>query len=176
MPTLTSSPSALFVGLAAMAAPAAASMSGSSISEALLLGAGLGLVFAVVGGVLSLIEFPLVGQCYTPQVFRPFEGFTKLYMALHPFLIGQLVAAGWLITAPGFASLNMVPLPPAATYTAMLVAAGSAPIYTLGFASFQMDPKVTLAWQAHTALQYAAAALFLQHMAPSPWACQCPSR
>ena len=115
-------------------------------------------LFAV--GALFHLAVPVVAPGIPPQfgnaaLFRPWFGWTSVYMALHPLGFGVVFAAiylalvAWGGVARGWRG--------GLGYGAGVFAVGSLPVYLLAFASFQVSPEVVAAWVVQSACQYTAA-------------------
>lgn len=92
-------------------------------------------------------------------LYRPWIGWTRTYMVIHPFLYGIVFAAvflslrRWSAFAPGVRGGLL--------YGAGVFVVGSLPVYLLNLASFQVSLEVILSWIAQGLAQYALAGMAL---------------
>ena len=127
-------------------------------------GVAAGAALFCVGAAFHLL-IPVAAPSVPPQfaenpgLYRPWTGWTRTYMALHPFVYGFAFAAGflglrrWAAFPPGVRG--------GLIYGAGVFAVGSLPVYLLAFASFRVSPEVIVAWIAQSATQYAVAGMAL---------------
>jgi len=114
--------------------------------------------FAV--GALFHVVVPVVAPTIPRQfanaaLFRPWDGWTSTYMALHPWGFGVLFAAAYLMLQHrgGGAPMWRGGL----AFGLGLFAVGSLPIFLLVLASMQVTPELIACWSIQNACQYAAA-------------------
>ncbi len=115
-------------------------------------------LFAV--GALFHLTVPLVApgiplQFGNAALFRPWDGWTSTYMALHPFGFAVVFTAAYLLlwARGGVAGGWWGGL----VYGFGVFLVGSLPVYLLAFASFQVSPAVIVCWVLQSACQYLAA-------------------
>jgi hypothetical protein len=112
----------------------------------------------VVGALFHLVQPKSVSQQYGNQeLFRPWSGWTSIYMALHPFGFGAMFASLYLIflrqscLAPGRRGGLL--------YGSGIFLVGSLPVFLLAYASFNVSGLVLAYWILQNACQYIAAGL-----------------
>jgi hypothetical protein len=115
-------------------------------------------LFAV--GILFHFGIPVVAPSIPTQfanaaLFRPWLGWTSIYMALHPLWFGVVFAAVYL----GLRSRGALPLGwrGGLVYGLGVFLVGSLPVYVLAYAAFSVSPEVIGSWVAQSLCQYLAA-------------------
>src|SRR5262249_36546122 len=88
-------------------------------------------------------------------------GWTKGYMALHPWLFGILFAGVFHGARAVVGSANLGGMRDGLLYGLAVFAVGSFPVYALNFASFQVSAGVVASWLAPGLSQYSLAGLVL---------------
>ena len=122
-----------------------------------VLTAGLlaGTVMFEVGAAFHLllpILAPWIAALFAPPVFRPWCGWSCIYMIVHPFWFG--LAFAWLFTVlepPTRTSLA------GARFGAVLFLVGALPVYLLCFASIAIPWQVVVCWLIQGLTQYVLA-------------------
>ena len=115
-------------------------------------------MFAV--GAFFYLVIPLIAPAIPPQfankcLFRPWAGWTRIYMAIHPFGFGLVFATVYVVllgrgcTAPVWRDGFL--------YGFGVFLVGSLPVYLLVFASFAVSPGIIVSWVAQSLCQYTAA-------------------
>jgi hypothetical protein len=94
-----------------------------------------------------------------PALFRPWSGWTRSYMAVHPFAYGFVFAAGFLLLRRGAAFIPSIR--GGLFYGAGVFVVGSLPVYLLTFASFQVSPEVITFWIVQSLAQYTVAGMIV---------------
>lgn len=132
-----------------------------------LLGGSLlaGVVLFAVGFLFYLavpILVPQMEQEYrNEELFRAWSGWTRIYMALHPFLFGVLFAGVFLAAQARFGPKNLGGLRDGVLYGVAVFVVGSLPVYSLNYASFRVSAGVIACWAAQSLCQYSLAGLAL---------------
>jgi hypothetical protein len=126
-----------------------------------------GVTLFAVGGIFHLL-MPGIAPGLPPQfnnvaLFRPWNGWTSIYMALHPFWYGVVFAGIYL----GLRKRCSFPagLLGGFTYGAGVFLVGSFPMYALVFASFQVSVEVITFFIMQSACQYVAAGVAISAIA-----------
>lgn len=120
------------------------------VAPVVLLAVGTAFHFA-----LPVVAPGVQQQFNNAALFRPWAGWTSIYMAVHPLWFGPVFAAGYLVlrarggVPPGWGG--------GLAYGAAVFAVGGFPIYMLALASFQVSPAVIACWVVQGACQYTAA-------------------
>ena len=131
-------------------------VAGSLLTSVILL--GVGTLFHFTIPVLA----PQLEQEYrNAALFRPWEGWTRLYMLVHPLLYGWVFATVFLLVQAHVGTANLGGIRDGLAYGIAVFIVGSLPIYALNFASFSVSAGVVLAWIIQSLCQYAAAGLVL---------------
>ena len=127
-------------------------------------GLAAGATLFLVGAAFHLLV-PVVVPVIPPQfkanpaLYRPWPGWTRTYMVVHPFVYGFVFAAvflglrRWSAFPPGIHG--------GLFYGAGVFVVGGLPVYLLAFASFQVSPEVILSWIAQSLAQYTLAGMAL---------------
>ncbi len=117
------------------------------------------LALFVVGGVFHLgvpaVAPGLPPQYADPALFRPWAGWTRAYMLIHPLWFGAVFAAAYLVLQ----SRGALPLGwrGGLLYGLGVFAVGGLPVYLLAFASFRVSTQIIASWVAQAACQYLVA-------------------
>jgi hypothetical protein len=105
---------------------------------------------------------PEVGQAFqNAALFRPWHGWTRAYMALHPFVYGFIFAACFLLVRDLAGGPGRVGLRGGLGFGLAVFLVGSLPVFALNFASFQVDAGVIVSWALQSLCQYLAAGAVL---------------
>jgi len=132
------------------------------------LGMGLlaGAVLFFVGALFHVLTplAPLIPTSYTdhPEIFRPWPGWTRAYMAFHPFAYGLVF--GWFFRIVHDATRSYGHFHGAAGGAAfgfLVFLVGSLPIFLLIFASIQLPAVILASWIVQNLVQYVAAGALL---------------
>jgi hypothetical protein len=131
------------------------------ISGSLLCGAVLWTVGAAFHWAVPLLA-PQVEAAYGNEaLFRPWEGWTRLYMMVHPWLYGTLFTAVFLGARSAVGAGKFGGPAHGLAYGVTMFSAGALPIYVLNLASFQVPVGVIVSWAFQGLCQYALAGLAL---------------
>jgi hypothetical protein len=131
--------------------PDDASRPGRILARGLLAGA----VMFAIGAVfhwLVLILAPGIAALFAPPVFRPWPGWTRTYMVVHPFWFG--LAFAWLFTVLEPRTRTTLA---GARFGAVLFLVGALPVYLLCFASIAIPRPVIVCWSLQSLTQYVLA-------------------
>ncbi|MFO0889088.1 MAG: hypothetical protein U0790_08055 [Isosphaeraceae bacterium] len=120
-----------------------------------------GAIMFAVGALFHLV-IPVIAPSIPPQfenaaLFRRWEGWTRNYMAIHPFGFGVVFATVYLVllgrggVTPGWRDGIL--------YGLGVFLVGSLPVFLLAFASFNLTPEIIVSWVAQNVCQYTAAGL-----------------
>jgi hypothetical protein len=122
-----------------------------------------GTVMFAVGAAFHLLISRFVGLPYGQPPFRPWCGWTFLYMVVHPFWFGFAFAWLFIYLEPQTQSVRT-----GARFGALLFLVGAIPIYLVTFASIAMPWRVIVCWiiQSFTEYVLAGAALGLRGIRP----------
>ena len=129
------------------------------VSGSLAAGATLFLVGYAFYKVVPVVAPVIPLQFSNAALYRPWPGWTRTYMAVHPFVYGAVFAAvflglrRWSAFAPGVRG--------GLVYGTGVFVVGSLPVYLLTLASFQVSPEVILSWILQSLAQYALAGMIL---------------
>lgn len=125
---------------------------GRKVSCALIASVTLFVVGALFHFALEVVAPAIPPQFGNRALFRPWAGWTFIYMVLHPLAYGVVFAAFYLVlvTRCGVARGWRGGL----GYGAAVFLVGSLPVYSLAYASFQVSFDVILSWVAQSACQY----------------------
>lgn len=82
----------------------------------------------------------LAAEYRNDALFRPWTGWTRLYMLAHPWLYGLMVAALFLGVRALAGAEHFGGPRDGLLFGVTLFAAGSLPVYALNFASFRCPP------------------------------------
>src|SRR5205823_1167132 len=96
------------------------------------------------------------------EIFRPWGGWTRVYMAVHPFAFGVVFAAAFLLARPatgGFAHAGGAR--GGAAFGLGVFVIGALPVFALCYASLRMPATVIAAWMAQSCCQYVTAGTVL---------------
>jgi hypothetical protein len=115
-------------------------------------------MFAV--GVFFFLAIPLIAPAIPPQfankwLFRPWVGWTRIYMAIHAFGFGLVFATVYIVllgrgcVATGWRDGFL--------YGFGVFLVGSLPVYLLMFASFAVSPEIIVSWVVQSLCQYTVA-------------------
>lgn len=126
-----------------------------------LCGAGLFAVGAAFHLLIPLIAPRLEAEYHNEALFRPWHGWTRAYMLVHPWLYGALFAGVFLGLRAVVGSDNLGGAWDGLLYGLAVFAVGSFPVYALNFASFQVSGGVVASWALQSLCQYALAGLAL---------------
>ncbi len=118
-----------------------------------------GTTMFAVGACFHLV-IPVLAPGIPPQfadegLFRPWGGWTRTYMAIHPFAFGVVFATVYLVllgrggVAPGGRDGFL--------YGFGVFLVGSLPVFLLEFASFRVSPEIIASWLGQGLCQYSAA-------------------
>jgi hypothetical protein len=124
-----------------------------------------GVVLFTVGTLFHILtnRFPFIPTAYTdhPAVFRPWAGWTRTYMILHPFVYGFVFA--WAYAVVRDAARDGVGHGTAggATYGLLVFLVGCLPVYLLNYASFRVPAIIIVSWMASSLAQYVTAGALL---------------
>ena len=124
----------------------------------------MGAVFHVAVPLL----FPSVALEYENHaLFRPWAGWTRTYMLIHPFAFGAVFTLIYLLLqrSQGTAGPFMHALG-GIRFGAVIFLVGSLPIFLLNLASFNVSGKVIVVWTTQNAIQYLTAGLILGWLCP----------
>lgn len=135
----------------------------SWLQASIAAGASMFLVGAAYHVLLPVIAPAIPSQFEAaPGLYRPWSGWTRTYMVIHPFLYGIVFAAGflslrrWSAFAPGVRGGLL--------YGGGVFVAGSLPVYLLNLASFQVSPEVIMSWIAQSVAQYVLAGMAIGYV------------
>jgi hypothetical protein len=108
------------------------------------------------------IVWPGIQQAYRDQrLFRPWTGWTRIYMVIHPWLYGLLFAAAFVGLRAALGPANLSAMQVGLCYGLAVFLVGSLPIFALNFASLQVPAGVMGTWMLQNLCQYAAAGVAL---------------
>ncbi|MCU0877111.1 MAG: hypothetical protein MUF06_04880 [Pirellulaceae bacterium] len=97
----------------------------------------------------------ILAQFDNLPLYRDWDGWTWIYMLVHPLWFGPVFAAMFLILRA------RCQLPTSwrggLAFGVGLFLVGSMPVFLLAFASFQMSPEMLVLWLAQNLCQYSAA-------------------
>ncbi len=112
------------------------------------------IMFAVGAGFHALLPIlaPWIADLFAPPVFRPWGGWTLLYMIVHPFWFGLVFS--WLLSV--LEPRTRSPLA-GARFGAVLFIVGAFPVYLLCFASIAIPRSIIACWLLQGLTQYALA-------------------
>ena len=127
-----------------------------------------GVVMLLIGTVFHLVipqYFSVVSAAYTNKaLFRPWGGWTRAYMLIHPLLFGFLFAGTYhLLVAPNRANGFLRGMRGGILYGTGVFLVGSLPIFALVYTSFLVPPQVVASWVVQNAFQYLAAGAVMAH-------------
>jgi hypothetical protein len=132
-----------------------------------LIGASLlcGAILFVVGMVFHLlipVVAPWIKMEYGNEaLFRPWRGWTRIYMIAHPWVFALLFTAVFIGTRAVVGCANLGGWRDGLVYGLAVFLVGSLPVYSLNFASFQVSCGVVTCWLAQSICQYASAGVAL---------------
>ena len=117
-------------------------------------------MFAIGALFFHSIIIPIVAPLLPEQfgnesLFRPWAGWTWIYMALHPLWYGAVFATIYLVLLRRGRVVSGWKDGLLSGLGVFLV--GSLPVYLLAYASFAVSREVIAAWVAQSACQYLAA-------------------
>jgi hypothetical protein len=135
---------------------------GRILARGLLAGTVMFAIGAAFHWLLPILA-PWIAALFAPPVFRPWCGWSCIYMIVHPFWFG--LAFAWLFTVlepPTRTSLA------GARFGAVLFLVGALPVYLLCFASIAIPRPVIVCWSLQGLTQYvlAGAALGYRRVGP----------
>jgi hypothetical protein len=131
------------------------------LGGSLLSGVALCAVGTLCHFVVPLLA-PQLGLEYRNEaLFRPWGGWTRVYMVAHPWLYGVLFAAVFLGARAVVGASNLGGVRDGLFYGLAAFLVGSLPVYALNFASFQVSGGVIGSWVLQSLCQYALAGLAL---------------
>ncbi len=129
------------------------------------LGMGLlaGVVLFAMGAlfhVLTPLLVPSIPIAYRdhPEVFRPWLGWTRPYMALYPFAYG--LAFAWVFRIAHDTTKENSPfhgVAGGAVFGFLVFLVGSLPVFLLNYASFKVPAVIIASWVIQSLAQYVAA-------------------
>jgi hypothetical protein len=121
----------------------------------LALGLLAGTVMFAIGAAfhwLLPILAPWIAALYVPPVFRPWCGWTRTYMIIHPFWFGLAFAWLFIVLEPRARTALA-----GARFGATLFLVGALPVYLLCFASIAIPWQVVVCWLIQGLTQYVLA-------------------
>jgi hypothetical protein len=126
------------------------------LSGAILFGVGLTFHF------LSPLVWPHLEKEYANEaLFRPWSGWTQIYMLIHPWLFGVVFAGAFLLARAAFGSDRLGGMRDGLCYGLAVFLVGSLPVFALNFASFQVAAPIVASWVLQCLCQYSLAGLAL---------------
>jgi hypothetical protein len=142
-----------------------------NLSQILKLGIVAGTVMLLVGtGFHFAIEafFPRINAIYSEHsdLFRPWSGWTRHYMLIHPVGFGFIFA--FVYSCLRSSHLSGTPLrgpTGGALFGVLVFIVGSLPVFFLSFASLRIPVLVIVAWIAQNLTQYVTAGLAIGSIA-----------
>ena len=137
-----------------------ASKPGRVLARGLLAGTVMFAIGAVFHWLVPILA-PWIAALFAPPVFRPWPGWTRTYMIVHPFWFGLTFA--WLFTVPRAADANDSR---GCSLRGRVFLIGALPVYLLCFASIAIPRPVIVCWLLQGLTQYvlAGAALGLRRV------------
>ena len=111
---------------------------------------------------LSPFVFTQVEQAYRNEaLFRPWVGWTRVYMVIHPWLYGVLFAGAFLAMRATAGAANVGGMRDGLCYGLAVFLIGSLPVFALNFASFQVSAGLVACWGLQSLCQYSLGGLVL---------------
>lgn len=130
---------------------------------------GSAFVMFVIGGLFHVfipwIDPSIEAEYRNTGLFRPWDGWTRYYMMVHPFGVSLPFTFGYILLEQSLLPTSILRGKfGGLTYGIALFILGSLPVFLLNYASFQVSTKVIVAWAAQNCIQYTSAGCFLQWM------------
>lgn len=124
---------------------------------ALISGAALFAVGTVFHFLAPLVCPGLQQDYLNEALFRTWEGWTQIYMILHPWLYGVVFAASFLALRAAMGVARIGGIRDGLCYGLAVFLIGSLPVFALNFASLQLPVRVIVSWRLQSFCQYSLA-------------------
>lgn len=119
-----------------------------------------GVLFAIGAAFyfVTPVLMPRLAQTYdNDALFRPWQGGTRTYMLMHPWLYGVVFTLAFLAWRKAVVEVQFAGIRGGLLFGSILFVVGSLPIFALNLASFQVPLEVVLTWSVQNLCQYAGA-------------------